>query len=226
MCRCLPSGLGSSAHTRCQPRMSLKGPSRESVAAIIRNRESHRLGLAHCRRSSERLTAGLFILRRPWLWPPWRGWGLRPREAESLAPGHTGGEGIASSPGLVSVSIPPSVSVPAKSLQSCPTLFNPVDCSPPAPLSVGFSQQEYWNGLLGPPPGDLPDPGMECVSLVSTCMGRWGLYGPSHLGSPHIRGRVQRADAAASDAICRTGRVGTAEAGFACHRRRREVARR
>ena len=60
MCRCLPSGLRSSAHTRCKPRMSLKGPSRESVAAIIRNRESHRLGLAHCRRSSERLTAGLF----------------------------------------------------------------------------------------------------------------------------------------------------------------------
>ena len=27
-----------------------------------------------------------------------------------------------------------------------------------APLSMGFSRQEYWRGLLCPPPGDLPDP--------------------------------------------------------------------
>ena len=31
-------------------------------------------------------------------------------------------------------------------------------------LSVGFSRQEYWSGLPFPPPGDLPDPGMEPVS--------------------------------------------------------------
>ena len=30
-----------------------------------------------------------------------------------------------------------------------------------APLSMGFSQQEYWSGLPFFPPGDLPDPGME-----------------------------------------------------------------
>ena len=30
-----------------------------------------------------------------------------------------------------------------------------------APLSVGFSRQEYWNGLPSPSPGDLPDPGNE-----------------------------------------------------------------
>ena len=30
-----------------------------------------------------------------------------------------------------------------------------------APLSVGFSRQEYWSGLLCPSPGDLPDPGIE-----------------------------------------------------------------
>ena len=29
------------------------------------------------------------------------------------------------------------------------------------PLSMGFSRQEYWSGLLCPPPGDLPDPGIE-----------------------------------------------------------------
>ena len=30
-----------------------------------------------------------------------------------------------------------------------------------SPLSVGFSRQEYWNGLPFPSPGDLPNPGME-----------------------------------------------------------------
>ena len=30
-----------------------------------------------------------------------------------------------------------------------------------APLSLGFSRQEYWCGLPYPPPGDLPDPGIE-----------------------------------------------------------------
>ena len=30
-----------------------------------------------------------------------------------------------------------------------------------APLSMGFSRQEYWSGLLFPSPEDLPDPGIE-----------------------------------------------------------------
>ena len=33
-----------------------------------------------------------------------------------------------------------------------------------APLSMGFFRQEYWSGLPFPPPGDLPDPGIEPVS--------------------------------------------------------------
>ena len=32
-----------------------------------------------------------------------------------------------------------------------------------APLSMEFSRQEYWNGLPFPPPGDLPDSGIEPV---------------------------------------------------------------
>ena len=32
------------------------------------------------------------------------------------------------------------------------------------PLSMGFSRQEYWSGLPCPPPGDLPDPGIEPAS--------------------------------------------------------------
>jgi len=35
-----------------------------------------------------------------------------------------------------------------------------------APLTMGFFRQEYWNGLSFPPPGDLPDPGIEPVSPV------------------------------------------------------------
>ena len=37
----------------------------------------------------------------------------------------------------------------------------------PAPLSMGFSKQEYWSGLPCPPPGDLPDPRMKPSSLMS-----------------------------------------------------------
>ena len=33
-----------------------------------------------------------------------------------------------------------------------------------APLSLEFSQQEYWSGLLFPSPGDLPDPRIESMS--------------------------------------------------------------
>ena len=33
-----------------------------------------------------------------------------------------------------------------------------------APLSMGFSRQEYWSGLLCPPPGGLPHPGIEPAS--------------------------------------------------------------
>ena len=37
-----------------------------------------------------------------------------------------------------------------------------------ASQSMGFSRQEYWNGLPCTPPGDLPDPGIEPVFLTST----------------------------------------------------------
>ena len=35
-----------------------------------------------------------------------------------------------------------------------------------APLSMGFSRQEYWSGLPFPSPGDLPNPGIEPGSPV------------------------------------------------------------
>jgi len=34
------------------------------------------------------------------------------------------------------------------------------------PLSIGFPRQEYWNELPFPTPGDLPNPGIETVSLA------------------------------------------------------------
>ena len=45
-----------------------------------------------------------------------------------------------------------------------------------APLSMGFSWQEYWSGLPCPPPGHVPDPGIEPMSLTSTCIGWRVLY--------------------------------------------------
>ena len=40
----------------------------------------------------------------------------------------------------------------AKSIQSCPTLCNSIDGSPPGSPSLGLSRQEYWSGLPFPSP--------------------------------------------------------------------------
>ena len=46
--------------------------------------------------------------------------------------------------------------------QLCVQLFaTPWTVAYHAPLSMGFSRQEYWSGLPLPSPGDLPDPGIE-----------------------------------------------------------------
>ena len=45
--------------------------------------------------------------------------------------------------------------------KSCLTLVTPWTVAHQAPLSMGFSRQEYWSGLPFPSPGDLPDPGIE-----------------------------------------------------------------
>ena len=39
-----------------------------------------------------------------------------------------------------------------------------------APLTMGFPRQEYWSRLPFSPPGDLPDPGIEHLSLVSPAL--------------------------------------------------------
>ena len=52
-------------------------------------------------------------------------------------------------------------------IQLCATLWT---VAHQAPLSMGFSRQQYWSGLPCPPPGDLPDPGMELASIMSSAL--------------------------------------------------------
>ena len=47
---------------------------------------------------------------------------------------------------------------------SCVQLCDPITVACQAPLSMGFSGQEYWSGLPCPSPGDLPNPGIEPAS--------------------------------------------------------------
>ena len=55
----------------------------------------------------------------------------------------------------------------AKSLQSCQLFATLWTVAYQAPLSVGFSRQEYWSGLPCPLPGDLPNPEYETSPLAS-----------------------------------------------------------
>ena len=57
-----------------------------------------------------------------------------------------------------------SCSVVSDSLQPC--------------LSMGFFRQEYWTVLPFPPPGDLPNPGIELRSLMSLALAG-GFFSPS-----------------------------------------------
>ena len=45
-----------------------------------------------------------------------------------------------------------------------------------APLTMGFSGQEYWSGLPGPLPGSLPDPGIKPSSLLPLALAGGVLY--------------------------------------------------
>ena len=74
----------------------------------------------------------------------------------------------------------------AQSLQSCLTLFDPMDCSCQASLSMEFSRQEYFSGLPCPLPGIFPTQVLNpCLLDLLHCTQI--LYPPSHLGSPISR---------------------------------------
>ena len=76
----------------------------------------------------------------------------------------------------------------AKSLQWCPILCEPIDCSHQAPLSKGLSRQEYWRGFPCHPPGNLPNPGIKHALLkspglsdgFSTTSTTWKAHGGVH----------------------------------------------
>ena len=85
---------------------------------------------------------------------------------------------------LCATSVPSIACMHAKSLQSCPTLYDPLDCSPPGSsvhempqaripegVAISFSRESSW-------PTDQTH--VSCVS----CIGRWILYHYHHLGSP------------------------------------------
>ena len=63
--------------------------------------------------------------------------------------------------------------------KSCPTLATPWTVACQSPLSMGFSRQEYWNGLPFPSPGDLPNleieptcPALQADSLTTEPPGK------------------------------------------------------
>ena len=77
-------------------------------------------------------------------------------------------------------------------LLSCVLLCGPVDYSPPTPLSMGFSRQEFWSGLPCPSPGDLSNPGITPMSPTLT--GRFFIIwftGEAHQGSCHFAYSIQ-----------------------------------
>ena len=78
----------------------------------------------------------------------------------------------------------------AEPLPSCLTLCILWTVACQAPLSMGFSRQEYLGGLSCCPPGDLSDPG---ISLPTLCLLHWqvGLYHHCYVGNPRIPGRIQ-----------------------------------
>ena len=60
------------------------------------------------------------------------------------------------------------------------------------PLSMGFSKQEYWSGLPCPPPGDLPTPEIESISLMSSALA--GGFFTSSTTWEALTGKVKQLD--------------------------------
>ena len=54
-----------------------------------------------------------------------------------------------------------------------------------APLSMGFPRQENWRGLPFSSPGDLPDPGIEPMSIISSALAG-GLFTTEPPGKPRV----------------------------------------
>ena len=59
----------------------------------------------------------------------------------------------------------PAAAAAAKSRQSCPTLCDPTDGSPPGSPSLGFSRQEHWSGMPFPSPMCESEVVQSCPTL-------------------------------------------------------------
>ena len=72
----------------------------------------------------------------------------------------------------------------AKSLQSCPTLCNPMDYSPPGCSVCGIVQARILEWVAMPSSGDLPDSGLEPLCLMSPELAGGFFSTSARLGSP------------------------------------------
>ena len=73
----------------------------------------------------------------------------------------------------------------AQSLSHVRLLVTPWTVACQAPLSMGFPRDAYWSGLSFPPPGDLPDPGVEPVSRAALALAG-GFFATEPPGKPHF----------------------------------------
>ena len=78
---------------------------------------------------------------------------------------------------------PSAAAAAAKSLQLCPTLYDPIDGSPPGSSSLGFSRQEHWSGLPFPSPMHESEKWKWSLSVVSDSSQPHGLQ-PTRLLCP------------------------------------------
>ena len=69
---------------------------------------------------------------------------------------------------LIHLRSPRAVAALCLIAQSCPTLCNPVDCSPSGSSVHGILQAKYWSGRPCPPPGDLPNQDSRIADGVFT----------------------------------------------------------
>ena len=131
---------------------------------------------------------------RKWTFQSWGGLRLGRQEEECASDVSVGWNGKCRAKGLTErqlkcAHVPRSnserICMRAKSLELCLTLCDTVDHSLLG-FSVGFSRQGYWSGLLYPPPGDFPKPGIQPATLRSPALAGWFFffYHQHHLGSP------------------------------------------
>ena len=77
--------------------------------------------------------------------------------------------------GFCSKTLSKLIHAAAKALQSCPTLCDPTDGSPPGSPSLGFSRQEHWSGLPFPSPMHEGEKWKWSLSVVSDSQRPYGL---------------------------------------------------